>query len=240
MHKWDGRPRRLLTKPPPRPVDTCASGASPAEPINRSVRAPSPRFFRLPATCTTSSCFNSHRLIVTTPPLMRPPSSAERRHFYFGQRGHYDFCPTLTCALTAARSDTKLCSAWSHWIPILRMMGLDRKAGMESNVAVRPARTGIYYANSFFKRSTPVDLLCFKPLATIDRPTPSRPACFAGSAGKTLARTGAAERSGSAPVAAGTRSTASFGSRSSAAFRLARTDLGRLVLEQAQASWRPR
>jgi hypothetical protein len=88
---------------------------------------------------------------------------------------------------------------------------------MEFNVAVRPARTGIYYANSFFKPSTPVDLLCFKPLATIDRPTPSRPACFAGSAGKTLARAGAAERSGSAPVAAGTRSTASFGSRSSAA-----------------------
>ena len=36
-------------------------------------------------------------------------------------------------------------------------------------VEISPTNTGIYYANNFFKLSTPFDLLKFKPLSLIDR-----------------------------------------------------------------------
>lgn len=59
---------------------------------------------------------------------------------------------------------------YHHWFTNdLEVMGLIDELGLNERVEVNPTNTGVYYANNFFKLSTPWDLLNFKPLSFVDR-----------------------------------------------------------------------
>ena len=59
---------------------------------------------------------------------------------------------------------------YHHWFTNdQHVMKLVRELGKEDQVILRPTRTGMYYANSFFRLSTPLDLLRFSPLSFTDR-----------------------------------------------------------------------
>lgn len=59
---------------------------------------------------------------------------------------------------------------YHHWFTNDRyVMDLIDELGLASNVVQRPTRTGMYYAKSFFRLSSPLDLLRFTPLGLIDR-----------------------------------------------------------------------
>ena len=59
---------------------------------------------------------------------------------------------------------------YHHWFTNDReVMDLITELGLMSQVAINPTNTGVYYANNFFKLSTPWDLLNFTPLGFIDR-----------------------------------------------------------------------
>lgn len=59
---------------------------------------------------------------------------------------------------------------YHHWFTNDRHVNeLVRDLGAEGDVLYRPTRTGMYYANTFFKLSTPQDLLKFTPLPFHDR-----------------------------------------------------------------------
>jgi protoporphyrinogen oxidase len=59
---------------------------------------------------------------------------------------------------------------YHHWFTNDRHVNdLVRDVGAGDDVLYRPTRTGMYYANTFFKLSTPGDLLRFTPLAFHDR-----------------------------------------------------------------------
>ncbi|MGO4778308.1 amine oxidase, partial [Lysobacter sp. 2RAB21] len=49
------------------------------------------------------------------------------------------------------------------------ILELIEELGENSNVLLRPTRTGMYYADQFFRLSTPLDLLRFKALPFLDR-----------------------------------------------------------------------
>ena len=60
----------------------------------------------------------------------------------------------------------KLDRFYHHWFTNdIEVMSLIKDLG----VTINPTNTGIYYANNFFKLSTPWDLLNFSPLSFIDR-----------------------------------------------------------------------
>lgn len=64
----------------------------------------------------------------------------------------------------------KLDRFYHHWFTNDRdVMGLITELGLQDRVEINPTNTGVYYANNFFKLSTPWDLLNFTPLAFIDR-----------------------------------------------------------------------
>ena len=64
----------------------------------------------------------------------------------------------------------KLDRFYHHWFTNdLEVMGLIDELGLAERVEVNPTNTGVYYANSFFKLSTPWDLLNFTPLSFVDR-----------------------------------------------------------------------
>lgn len=64
----------------------------------------------------------------------------------------------------------KLDRFYHHWFTNdLEVMGLIDELGLNDRVAINPTNTGVYYANNFFKLSTPWDLLNFTPLAFTDR-----------------------------------------------------------------------
>lgn len=64
----------------------------------------------------------------------------------------------------------KLDRFYHHWFTNdLAVMGLIEELGLEDRVTVSPTNTGVYYANHFFKLSTPWDLLNFTPLTFADR-----------------------------------------------------------------------
>ena len=48
-------------------------------------------------------------------------------------------------------------------------MDMIRELGLTDRVVINPTNTGMYYANNFFRLSTPWDLLNFTPLGLIDR-----------------------------------------------------------------------
>jgi protoporphyrinogen oxidase len=59
----------------------------------------------------------------------------------------------------------KLERFYHHWFTNdLDVMGLIDELGLTDRVEINPTNTGVYYANNFFKLSTPWDLLNFTPL----------------------------------------------------------------------------
>jgi protoporphyrinogen oxidase len=59
---------------------------------------------------------------------------------------------------------------YHHWFTNDRhVMQLIEELGKQNEVLLRSSRTGMYYANNFFKLSTPFDLLRFSPLPFFDR-----------------------------------------------------------------------
>ncbi|SMC26523.1 Protoporphyrinogen oxidase [Andreprevotia lacus DSM 23236] len=66
--------------------------------------------------------------------------------------------------------DEKLDRFYHHWFTNdLAVMGLIDELGLNERVAINPTNTGVYFANNFFKLSTPMDLLKFTPLPFFDR-----------------------------------------------------------------------
>ena len=66
--------------------------------------------------------------------------------------------------------DTRLEKFYHHWFTNdEHVMGLVKDLGCEDEVEYRTTRTGMYYANNFFRLSTPLDVLRFSPLGFIDR-----------------------------------------------------------------------
>lgn len=64
----------------------------------------------------------------------------------------------------------KLDRFYHHWFTNdLEVMGLIDELDLQDRVEVNPTNTGVYYANNFFKLSTPWDLLNFTPLSFFDR-----------------------------------------------------------------------
>ena len=59
---------------------------------------------------------------------------------------------------------------YHHWFTNDReVMTLIEELGLSDKVTVNPTNTGIYYAHQFFRLSTPLDLLRFKPLGLLAR-----------------------------------------------------------------------
>lgn len=59
---------------------------------------------------------------------------------------------------------------YHHWFTNDQaVMGLIKELGCEDQILLRPTRTGMYYANRFFKLSSPIDLLKFTPLSFVSR-----------------------------------------------------------------------
>jgi len=64
----------------------------------------------------------------------------------------------------------KLDRFYHHWFTNdLDVMRLIEELDLRDRVEINPTNTGVYYANNFFKLSTPWDLLRFTPLAFLDR-----------------------------------------------------------------------
>lgn|SRR5574337_852329 len=64
----------------------------------------------------------------------------------------------------------KLDRFYHHWFTNdLEVMSLIEELGLQNRVEISPTNTGVYYANNFFKLSTPWDLLNFTPLKFFDR-----------------------------------------------------------------------
>jgi protoporphyrinogen oxidase len=66
--------------------------------------------------------------------------------------------------------DTSLERFYHHWFTNDRdLMELAAELGLAGSLIVRHARNGMYYANSLFRLSSPLDLLRFKPLSLLGR-----------------------------------------------------------------------
>lgn len=64
----------------------------------------------------------------------------------------------------------KLDRFYHHWFTSDReVMGLIHDLGLDDRIDINPTNTGVYYANNFFKLSSPLDLLKFTPLSFFDR-----------------------------------------------------------------------
>lgn len=64
----------------------------------------------------------------------------------------------------------KLDRFYHHWFTNdAEVMQLIEELGLNERVEINPTNTGVYYANNFFKLSTPWDLLNFTPLSFADR-----------------------------------------------------------------------
>lgn len=65
---------------------------------------------------------------------------------------------------------TQLEKFYHHWFTNDRhVMQLIAELGLQDQVVRRPSRTGMYFANTLFRLSTPLDLLRFTPLPFFDR-----------------------------------------------------------------------
>jgi len=59
---------------------------------------------------------------------------------------------------------------YHHWFTNdVHIMDLIKDIGQSDKVVFRPTRTGLYYANTIFRLSSPMDLLKFSALSFIDR-----------------------------------------------------------------------
>ena len=64
----------------------------------------------------------------------------------------------------------KLDRFYHHWFTNdVAVMELIQELGLTERVVINPTNTGMYYANNFFRLSTPWDLLNFTPLGLVDR-----------------------------------------------------------------------
>ena len=71
---------------------------------------------------------------------------------------------------TFAVGGTRLEKFYHHWFTNdHHVMNLINELGMEQNVLLRPTRTGMYFANNFYRLSSPLDVLRFSPLNLMDR-----------------------------------------------------------------------
>ena len=67
-------------------------------------------------------------------------------------------------------SSSRLEKFYHHWFTSdVHIMQLINALGLQDKVVVRATRTGMYYAHNFFRLSSPLDLLRFKPLPLLDR-----------------------------------------------------------------------
>jgi protoporphyrinogen oxidase len=65
---------------------------------------------------------------------------------------------------------TRLEKFYHHWFTSdTHVIDLVRELGQEDRVLHRPTRTGMYFANRFFRLSTPLDVLRFTPLSRLAR-----------------------------------------------------------------------
>lgn len=65
---------------------------------------------------------------------------------------------------------TRLEKFYHHWFTSDRhIMELIEELGATDNIVLRPTNTGLFYANTIFRLSSPLDVLRFKPLPLIDR-----------------------------------------------------------------------
>ncbi|MEP6889185.1 MAG: NAD(P)/FAD-dependent oxidoreductase [Nitrospirota bacterium] len=65
---------------------------------------------------------------------------------------------------------TRLEKFYHHWFTNDRhVMELINELGLQQNVLLRPTRTGMYFANNFYRLSSPLDVLRFSPLNIVDR-----------------------------------------------------------------------
>jgi protoporphyrinogen oxidase len=59
---------------------------------------------------------------------------------------------------------------YHHWFTSDRfVMDMIEEIGCGDSIVLRPTRTGLYYANSIFRLSSPLDLLKFNPLSLVNR-----------------------------------------------------------------------
>jgi protoporphyrinogen oxidase len=59
---------------------------------------------------------------------------------------------------------------YHHWFTNdAHIMNLIHELGLAENIVLKPTNTGLYYANSIFRLSSPLDLLNFTPLSVMDR-----------------------------------------------------------------------
>src|SRR3954468_9585508 len=59
---------------------------------------------------------------------------------------------------------------YHHWFSNdQHVVDMVRELDLEDQVVLRPTRTGMYYTKSFFKLSSPMDVLRFTPLSLINR-----------------------------------------------------------------------
>jgi protoporphyrinogen oxidase len=66
--------------------------------------------------------------------------------------------------------DTRLERFYHHWFTNDRfLMELAAEVGLTASLIHQHPRTGIYYANSLFRLSSPLDVLRFRPLSMLDR-----------------------------------------------------------------------
>ncbi|MCX7204888.1 MAG: NAD(P)/FAD-dependent oxidoreductase [Proteobacteria bacterium] len=76
----------------------------------------------------------------------------------------------LAAAFDIGEKSEKLDRFYHHWFTNdLEVMQLIKELNLCDKVKINPSNTGMYYANQFFKLSTPWDLLKFKPLTFPDR-----------------------------------------------------------------------
>ncbi len=69
-------------------------------------------------------------------------------------------------AATFPIGETRLERFYHHWFTNDRhLMDLTADLGLSGSLIHKPVRTGMYYANSFFRLSSPLDLLRFTPLS---------------------------------------------------------------------------
>ncbi|NKB21197.1 MAG: FAD-dependent oxidoreductase [Alphaproteobacteria bacterium] len=65
---------------------------------------------------------------------------------------------------------TQLEKFYHHWFTNdVHITGFIDELGLADNIVWRPSRTGMYFANNFYKLSTPLDLIRFKPISLVNR-----------------------------------------------------------------------
>jgi len=64
----------------------------------------------------------------------------------------------------------KLDCFYHHWFTSdYSIMNIISELGLNDKVLINPTNTGLYYANNFYKMSTPIDVLRFTPLSILNR-----------------------------------------------------------------------